>query len=314
MPIPVPEHERDTPQGRERMARLIADCASQAGLSVRSLRGISMGIAGPDVILKQIALPYMDEAEVGQALRFEARKHLPFDPQGMVIDYQIVGRSITEKRMDVLLAAVSQERLDRHVAPLRLLGLDADIVDATPLALTNALFEQIPVRTETQMLLDLGHSTSHLVLHQRTEPYFARRFEFGGKSLSQAVSRGMKIPFEEAEAWIRSLGGDDASTQVDWNLPEMGFILDALRFDLLEELRRSVAFYRTIGKLHEPFSVWLTGGTARLPGLAQRLEELLEAPVQVFDPLRPFFASEPAGASTRAPQYTQAIGLSLRAA
>ena len=305
----VPEHERETPAGRQSLARLVADCITSAGLSPRGFRGITMGISGADVIIKQIALPYMDEDEVGQALRFEARKHLPFDPQGMVIDFQIVGRSITEKRMDVLLAAVSQERLDRLTAPLRLLGLDADIVDATPLALTNALFHQVALKPETQMLLDLGHSASHLILHQRSEPYFARRFEFGGRTITQAISRGMKIPFEEAEAWKISLAR--TSPSVDWSLPEMGFILEALRYDLIEELKRSVAFYRTIGKLSEPFTLWLSGGAARLPGLSQRLEELLEAPVHVFDPMESMNGGR-GNRELKSPQFAQALGLALR--
>ncbi len=311
VPNTVPEHERETAQGRQALARLVADCISKTGLSPRGFRGITIGIAGPDVILKQIRLPYMDEAEVGSALRFEARKHLPFDPQGMVIDFQIVGRSITEKRMDILLAAVSQDRLDRLTAPLRLLGLDADIVDATPLALTNALFHQVALTPQTQMLLDLGDSASHLILHQRSEPYFARRFDFGGRSITQAIARGMKIPFEEAEAWKVSLADGGPAYEINWALPEMNFILDTLRFDLIEELKRSVAFYRTIGKLSEPFTLWLSGGAARLPGLAQRLQELLEAPVEVFDPLKSVNGDRPAGAS-KGPQFAQALGLALR--
>jgi type IV pilus assembly protein PilM len=313
VPNTVPEHERETPAGRQSLARLVADCISRTGLSTRGFRGITLGISGPDVILKQISLPYMDEAEVGPALRFEARKHLPFDPQGMVIDFQIVGRSITEKRMDILLAAVSQERLDRLVAPLRLLDLDADIIDATPLALTNALFHQVALTAQTQMLLDLGHSASHLILHQRSEPYFARRFEFGGRSITQAVARGMKIPFEEAEAWKISLADGTPSFAINWSLPEMNFILDTLRFDLIEELKRSVAFYRTIGKLSEPFTLWLSGGAARLPGLPQRLEELLEAPVQVFNPMKSVNDDRRDGAS-KSPQFAQALGLALRTA
>src|SRR5262245_10566026 len=86
MPVTIPDADRDTSAGREAMARTIAECIEAAGLTSHSLRGVTLGIAGPDVILKQISLPLMAEEEVGQALRFESRKHLPFDPQGMVID------------------------------------------------------------------------------------------------------------------------------------------------------------------------------------------------------------------------------------
>jgi type IV pilus assembly protein PilM len=310
-PIAVAPHERETPEGREAIARTIDQCLNDAGLPPRAVRGVTLGVGGADVIIKQIALPYMDEAEVGPALRFEARKHLPFDPQGMVIDFQIIGRSMTEKRLDILLAAVPQERLDKLTMPCRLIGLDPDIVDATPLALTNALLDQVPVSTDTQMILDLGHASSHLIMHQRTEPYFSRRLEFGGRTMTQAISRGMKIPFEEAEAWKRSL---EALGTVDWSLPELGFVLDSLRFDLLEEVRRSVAFYRTFGRISESFVVWLSGGAARVPGLADRIAELLETQVRLFDPLKSLNGgnSRRNRARGQAPQYSQALGLALR--
>src|SRR5688572_32746063 len=51
------------------------------------------------------------------------------------LDHQVLARHTAEKRLDVLLAAVTQQRLDRALAPLRELGIEADIVDATPLAL-----------------------------------------------------------------------------------------------------------------------------------------------------------------------------------
>src|SRR5262249_31743788 len=67
------------------VARAVGDCLTMAGVSPGSIRGLTTGLAGPDVIVKQVQLPWMDDDEVGQALRFEARKHLPFDPQGMII-------------------------------------------------------------------------------------------------------------------------------------------------------------------------------------------------------------------------------------
>jgi len=214
--------------------------------------------------------------------------------------------------MDVLLAAVPQERLDRAIAPFKLLGLEADIVDAAPLALANALFSQADPGKEAQLLLDLGHSASHLILYQRSQPFFARRLDFGGRTLTESVARGMKVPFEEAEEWKVSAGSDRPGFRVDWHLPEMGFILDALRFQLLDEIRRSLAFYRTIGTLPESFSIWLSGGSARLPGLADRMQELLECRVRVFNPMESLSGAD--GHPAVAPQFAQAYGLSLRSA
>jgi type IV pilus assembly protein PilM len=295
----------------EAVAQAISACASRAGVSLRATRGITVGISGSDVIVKQIQLPLMDEAEVGPALRFEVRKHLPFDPQAMVIDYQVLGRYLSERRVDVLLAAVSREHLERHLAPLARLDLIADIVDAAPLALTNALVHAAGGDRGAQLLLDIGHAASHLTLFQRGEPYFTRRLEFGGRHLTQAIATTLQIPFEKAEEWKLAAGSGEPGFRADWAGRELHAAYEALEDELVDEVRRSLAFYRTLGRLPDPLRLQLSGGTARLPGIAEQLGNLLEFPVSVFDP----FVDLDGAARARVgggPQFVQAYGLSLR--
>lgn len=294
------------------VARVISECFSLAGLSPRSFRGITLGLSGSDVIVKQLPLPLMDDAEVPGALRFEARKHLPFDPATCVLDYQILGRYPTERRLDVLLAAVPQARLDRAMAPLKLLGIEADIVDAAPLALTNSLARTGERDTEARVMLDFGHTGSWLTLHQRGAPYFARRLDFGGITVTQAISDATRVPFEEAEEWKLEAGSDAPSMRVTPDSPEMQAVQSCMR-TLGDELRRSFTFYRTMAPLPESFSLWLSGGTARLPGVAGWLAEALDVPVLVYNPLD-VLGSDLRATPPGGPQFSLAYGLALRAA
>jgi type IV pilus assembly protein PilM len=313
VPIP-PAPEAGKAPAAEAVARAIADCLSRAGCSPRSFRGVSMGIAGSDVIVKQISLPLLDDAEVGPALRFEARKHLPFDPQGMVIDFQVLARYPSEKKLEVLLAAVSQEHVERHLEPLRLLGVEADILDATPLALSNAILGAATVEREAHVLLDIGHAASHLMVYQRGEPYFSRRLDFGGRDLTLAIAQGTRVSLEEAEEWKLAAGSDAPGFRVNWEAPEMRAVLECLRGELVEELRRSFAFYRTLGRLPDPIKLWISGGSARLPGLSARLSELLGVPVLLFNPLEGLDPAVTAERPAGGPQFAQAYGLAQRKA
>jgi type IV pilus assembly protein PilM len=293
------------------VAQAVSQCADRAGVSLRSVRGLTLGIAGPDVIVKQVQLPLMDEAEVGPALRFEARKHLPFDPQAMVIDFQVLGRYVSERRVEVLIAAVTREHLDRQLTLLGRLDAAADIVDAAPLALANAVLQAAGGDRSARLLLDIGHTSSHLTLHQRGEPFFSRRFDFGGRHLSQAIAGQLEVPFEEAEEWKLAAGSDEPGFRVDWNGRELQAVRQALERDLVDEVRRSLAFYRTLGRLPETLRLQISGATARLPGIAGQLGEMLEFPVSVFDP----FADLGGAARARVsggPQFAQAYGLALR--
>lgn len=311
----LPAPEPDQPLSADAVAKCIGECLGRAGLSARSFRGVSVGIAGADVIVKQIGLPLLDDDEVGPALRFEARKHLPFDPQGMVIDFQVLGRYPSEKRLDVLLAAVAQDHMQRHLEPFKLLGMETDILDAAPLALANALTHNADLSREAHVLLDLGHSASHLTLVQRGEPFFTRRIDFGGLSITRAIAKGTSVPFEEAEEWKLAAGSETPVFKVDWSMPEMAAILECLRHELVEEVRRSFAFYRTVGNLPEMLRVWISGGSARLPGLAAHLTDLLGVPVLLFNPVQ-FLNGDPRGGHRPSvgPQFAQAFGLAARTA
>jgi len=253
----------------------------------------------------------MDESEVGQALRFEARKHLPFDPQTMVIDHQVLGRFASERRVDVLIAAVTREHLDRQLALLARLDLEVNIVDAAPLALANAMLYGAGGDRTGRLMLDIGHASSHLTLVQRGEPFFSRRFDVGGRNLTEAIARQLAVPFEEAEEWKLAAGSDEPGFRVDWSGRELQAVRLVLESDLVDEIRRSLAFYRTVGHLPESLRLQVSGATARLPGIAEQLGELLQMPVSVFDP----FADLGGAARARVsggPQFAQAFGLALR--
>jgi type IV pilus assembly protein PilM len=313
-PLGSLDSDPDRPPPAEAVAKAIAECMSLAGLSPRGFRGISLGISGPDVIVKQISLPLLDDNEVAPALRFEARKHLPFDPQSMVIDYQILGRFPSERKLEVLLAAVAQQHVEKHVTPLRMLGLEADILEAAPLALTNAVAHGVELEPGAHILLDVGNAASHLTVYQRGEPYFTRRIEFGGRHLTKAVAEAIQVPFAEAEEWKLAAGSDEPGLRVDWESREMRAVQDCLRRELVEELRRSFAFYRTQARLPEPMRLWISGGSARLPGLATKLGEMLAEPVLLFNPLEAMNGQPRGAAPPGGPQFAQAFGLALRTA
>lgn len=292
------------------LAGLIDDCMTRVEATPRGFRGIALGVSGPDVIVKQLTLPLMDEAEVGGAVRFEARKHLPFDPATLVLDHQVLSRNTTERKLEVLLATVSQLRLDRMLAPLRELGVEADIVDAAPLALSNALTHTLAregdPEHEARLLLDLGHRGSWLTLRMRGQPFFSRRLDWGGAQLSQALSGSFGGSLERADAWKLDAGASLAAGS-----QEAAAARNSVE-GLADELRRSLAYYRTFAELPANVALRITGGSARLNGLVERLGELLAVPARVFSPLD----TSERGVRIQAggPQFAQAYGLALRAA
>ncbi|HET9328113.1 MAG TPA: pilus assembly protein PilM, partial [Candidatus Eisenbacteria bacterium] len=205
----------------------------------------------------------------------------------------------------LLLAAVPREHLERHLKPLGLLGIEPEVVDAAPLALANAVGKDPDLGEDASVLLDLGNHSSHLTIYQRGQPFFARRFDFGGQHLSRAIAADARIDVAEAEEWKLAVGDEHAGLRVNWEAPEFQSIQETLRRELVDEVLRSFAFYRTQAHLPMLPRLWLSGGSARLPGLPQRLSEMLNVPVLLFDPLN-------GDGGTGGPQFALAYGLTMR--
>jgi len=309
-PTPDEDGERRlTPEG---VSRAVVEVLSQIELSPRTVGGVSLGVAGPDVIVKQITMPMIDDTELSSALRFEARKHLPFDPQTMALDFQVLQRDPEGHKSELLLAAVARDRMERHIAPLKMLGIDPEIVDATPLALANAVTRN-GSDTGVRVLLDIGSTSSHLVIHHSEQPFFARRFEFGGRSLTRAIAQSLKIPFGEAERRKVQMERRERAGGGDWDSAEWQAIDEALHRELIEEVVRSIAFYRTQAHFPDLPRLWLSGGTARLTGVAPRLGDMLGVNVELFDPFAPMASTRSGAAPPSGPHYAQAFGLAMRA-
>jgi len=122
----------------------------------------------------------------------------------------------------------------------------------------------------------------------------------------QAVAATVAGSPERAEAWKLDarapLAGDGVEAAAARHEVER----------LGDEVRRSLAFYGTLAPLPASLSVHVSGGVARLAGLAEALSQRLALPVSTFSPLD----STERGARIQAggPQYAQAYGLALRAA
>src|SRR6185369_6098708 len=104
---PLPE-----PAGKESEENTAAAAAGEVAtqlldsLHLRRAR-VTAALSGHAVIVKRLSLPTMTEAELHEAIPWEAEQYIPFDLAEVQLDYQVVGNDANPARtsLDVLLVA-----------------------------------------------------------------------------------------------------------------------------------------------------------------------------------------------------------------
>jgi general secretion pathway protein L len=270
---------------------------------------VVVSLPGPTLATHLVSLPFSDPKRVEATLPFEVEGQLPFDLDEAAFDYQPIGAPAADGKTDLLVGVVRKTELVSLLATLAEAGVDPRIVTHPAVAYQN-LLAHLPVPEGFQQpvaILDMGHERTSLAIGTPDGALaFARTFAGGGKELTRALAQEFRTDPHEAAHWKESSGAmGDAAQGPDAERASGAFIRGLQ--PILRELRPSLKAYgarshRTVGR------IFLCGGSAKLPGLAEQLEKDLGIPVE---PLR---LKETAGALPEGagPSAMQCFALALR--
>jgi type IV pilus assembly protein PilM len=172
----------------------------------------------------------------------------------------------------------------------------------------------------TVAVIDMGAEATHVLIIKEGLPRLSRTIPIGGNDFTENVASSFSIPFDEAEK-VKLEYGTLEIKEMDWSQvdlmtnPYMGVseVLHAIAQDVFGEIKRSFVHFQLHNRGQLIEKVYLTGGSSRLIGIAEGLENFLNVPV---DPLNvsPYFAFEPdlrERVEVEGPIMMEALGLAL---
>jgi type IV pilus assembly protein PilM len=173
----IPEGAANDAEARhERVVAAIKDAMTYAGIEPGRAGAVVTAVSGPSVSVKHVPFPVMNDKELAESVRWEAKKHLPFDPKNVDLDYQRLTREDVEGEgsSHVLLGAAQAGVLERHVAALTEAGIEPAIVDLAPTVLINEVDEEGLLNGSAVAVADLGASNASLSVYTRGGLFFSR--------------------------------------------------------------------------------------------------------------------------------------------
>ena len=266
-----------------------------------------VAVGGRDVIVKKIQVDRMNQADAYDVVRWEAQQYVPFDIQGVELDFQVLDPDGTGLQMDVLLVAAKRELIETKLNLLSDAGLEGSVVDVDAFALHNAFELNYPSEQQgVTALINIGHEVTNVNVVQDGIPLLTRDLSIGTRKFREDLQRERGLPAEEAEQMLQGYE----------RTPELEACVQNRGDEIAVGVERAAAFLQTSSRDAKIRRVFCSGGGSRVPGLGDAMAERLRIPVELANPVQALDVHEGAFEGLNVDEVTpllmQVIGLALR--
>ncbi len=258
---------------------------------------VTVVLPGHLVLTKFIKTPRVEPAKREKVIRFEAQQNIPYALNDVVWGHTVSGE--TELDVDVMLCAAKLDAIDALCRVLEETGFHPAALLPPALALSAALrLNGSAVGATPALLVEVGARSTTLLLAEERR-FHARTLATGGNAVTQQLATGQDCEFADAEALKVSLRHADL----------VGGATENFATRLAQEVTRSALHFKRQSGAATPSRLLLSGGGARLAGLADRLHARLRVPVEKLDVLGAFEIRKPAAEGGVADHALEVAGL-----
>jgi type IV pilus assembly protein PilM len=266
----------------------------------------------PKTFLKLIELPMSGGELTTEEVLFQAKRHLPFEPDDAYFDWQQVSEATRGQRAKVLLGAVQKTIADSYTYLLESLHLKPLALEIQSIALCRSMITGTKDYTgEARAIIDLGATRSGMIVYDQETPQFSTSLNFSSELMRDALAQGLKIDAAAAEKLKNTVG-----LTYDKKNPKYLKAVEGVSKNLITEIKRGLLFYAEHFTDANPVThLTLCGGLARLPNLEATLGKELKIAAALGHPWKNIFnAPVERYENDDGLTFATAIGLALRAA
>jgi type IV pilus assembly protein PilM len=236
-------------------------------------------------------MPDMTDEELKNGIKYEASKYIPFEVDEVMLDCirlpYIKKEAMPEKAskdMTVLLVAAKRDKLDEHITLLEESGLWPMAIDVDCFALANSFeLKQLinpsaDIGNKVNALIDIGAVKTNVSIMMGLQVFFTREIYIAGNDFTEAVSKKMGMPENEAEQFKRNpaLKGDEIKDYVS-----------SLLDDLTHEIKLSFDYFEH--QFDKPIdNIYISGGASLLYGLEETFDSIFNMKMIRWDPCESF--------------------------
>ncbi|WP_447979924.1 type IV pilus assembly protein PilM [Candidatus Nitrospira bockiana] len=279
------------------------------------LRQVAISVSGHSVIVKKITLPPMGDDELENEVKLAAEQYIPFDLNEVNLDFHVLSANEQaddgQPQMAVLLVAAKKDKINELTEVVRGAGLTPSVLDVDAFAVENMYCLNYDAQPDDVVaLVNIGASVMNINILKGGMSLFTRDIAVGGSGYSEAIQRELGVSFEEAESIKKSGQSNVADPDT------LTTILEGVNAEIGSEIAKSIDYFKTTVVGGDLSRIMLSGGCAKVTGLASQLSERMGVPVELANPFRNIDTSgaglDEETLSELGPLAAVGVGLALR--
>jgi len=266
-------------QDVEAISNAISRAVKASGTRAKSC---AIAVSGSAVFTKTISLPAdLAASDIESQVQIEANQYVPYPLDEVSLDFEVLGPSPRNAdMMDILLAASKSENIESRQDAIDTAGLKAKVVDVEAFAIANA-FELIRQRDgvnrgEAVGFFDMGFDLTTLLVIKGGQVIYTRDHPFGGHQLLEETQRRYDMTIEQASFFERN---EEAPEDFEDE------VLEPFQLNIVHQISRALQFYASSNEYSNISTIYLSGGTASLRGLAPMVQQELGMTTRIADPI-----------------------------
>lgn len=246
----------DAKSDQDKLAQVIARLIDQAKISSKN---VAVGIPSSKVFTTVADIDRLSENELAKTIRYQADALIPTPLAESKIDWALLGDSPTDKtKVEILLSSVPNKFIEERLDMLEGIGLNVIAFEPDNLAMARAL---LPADAPgAQLVLDMGHKSTDLVVTQNGLPRLTRSIPTGIEAIIRSAAQNLSVDDKQAEQFVMKFGLSKDKLE--------GQVLQAISgtVDLLvSEIEKSIKFFQTRYVDSKITQITLIGGASVIP-------------------------------------------------
>jgi len=270
-------------------------------------KDVALSLSEISVYSQVVELPYLSETELSSAINFEAEQYIPVPLEEVELEYLILSttpKGTHERMMEILLVAAKKHAVEKIVELTEAAGLAPLVLETEILSLIRIVNLSF---TGDCLFLNLGHSSTNIIILQGQTLKFTRTLNTSGEALTRVVAQELNMDFVQAEQYKSAYGLDESALEGKLRkaiLPTFNVILT--------EITKARNFVLQKQPGLKISTLIVSGGGSSMPGLNSYLAQSLNLEVITFDPFRNFIRDERLVKIKGRPRFSTAVGLAVR--